>query len=61
MLWGEDVGLEVMDLSLFLDFVDGIDAVDLGPKGYLRSTCHVDTWFAACNGPVHRLIKPRQR
>jgi DNA-binding NarL/FixJ family response regulator len=60
MLWGEDVGLEVVDLSLFLDFVDGINAVDLGPKGYLQSMCHVDRCLAACNGSVHRLIKPRQ-
>jgi hypothetical protein len=24
ILWSEDVGLEVVDLSLFLDFVDGM-------------------------------------
>jgi hypothetical protein len=29
MLWNEDVGTEVVDLLLFSDFVDRIDAVDV--------------------------------
>jgi hypothetical protein len=57
--WSEDVGLEVVDLSFFSDFVEERRQILVQDStGTSRSTCHNDMCLGACNMLVHRLTKP---
>jgi hypothetical protein len=57
LLWSKEVGPEVMDLSLFSNFIDRMRQILVQVKhgDASQSMCHNDMCFAACSEPVHRL------
>jgi hypothetical protein len=60
MVRSEDVGPKVVDMALFLDFIDMMRWILVQERtGTSKSTCHNDMCLTSCTGPVHQLTKHR--